>query len=79
MPRPPPLLPPSMAQLYRSRAQSLYDALQDEDKGKSTEAADIIKTPVDGKVGIDVRGDLSGIFTLSAQTKTPPVGRGHRK
>ncbi|WP_163268689.1 recombinase family protein [Chelativorans alearense] len=76
---PPPLLHPSMAELYRSRVQQLYDALQDEDEEKRTEAADIIRTlvedivltPVDGKVEIDVRGDLAGILTLSVQTKNP--------
>jgi 2-phospho-L-lactate guanylyltransferase (CobY/MobA/RfbA family) len=40
---------------------------------------DIILTPVDGKVEIDVRGDLAGILTLSAQTKNPAGGRGNRK
>lgn len=76
---PPPLLHPSMAELYRSRVQDLYDALQDEDEEKRTEAADIIRTlvedivltPVGGKVEIDVRGDLAGILTLSVQTKNP--------
>nr|WP_272209645.1 hypothetical protein [Marinicella sp. W31]MDC2875463.1 hypothetical protein [Marinicella sp. W31] len=71
-----------MAQLYRSRVQSLYDTLQVEDEGKRTEVADIIRTlvedivltPVDGKVEIDVRVDLAGILTLSVQTKTPPWG-----
>ena len=81
---PPPLLHPSMAQLYRSRVQGLYDALQGEDKERRTEAADIIRTlvedivltPVDGKVEIDVRGDLAGILTLSVQTKNPAGGAG---
>ncbi|WP_268740644.1 recombinase zinc beta ribbon domain-containing protein [Novosphingobium beihaiensis] len=81
---PPPLLHPSMAQIYRSRVQSLYDALQSEDEEKRTEAADIIRTlvedivltPVDGKVEIDVRGDLAGILTLSVQTKNPAGGAG---
>ena len=41
---PPPLVHPSMAQLYRLRVQSLYDALRAEDEGKRTEAADIIRT-----------------------------------
>lgn len=40
---PPPLLHPSMAQLYRSRVQGLYGALQDEDEKKRTEPADIIR------------------------------------
>lgn len=36
-----------MAQLYRSRVQSLYDALQVEDERKRSEAADIIRTLVE--------------------------------
>ncbi|WP_323033284.1 hypothetical protein [Paracoccus sp. (in: a-proteobacteria)] len=57
-----------MALQYRKRIQQLYDALQDEDEGKRIEAADtlrslvdqIVLTPVDGKVEIDVQGDLAG-------------------
>ncbi len=37
---------------------------------------DIVLTPVDGKVEIDVRGDLAGILTLSVQTKNPAGGAG---
>ena len=64
-----------MAELYRSRVQQLYGALQDEDEEKRTEATDIIirtlveisvPTPVDGKMDTDVRSDLAGILTLSA-------------
>lgn len=36
---PPPLLHPSMAQLYRSRVQGLYDALQGQNEERRTEAA----------------------------------------
>lgn len=76
---PPPLLHPSMAELYRSRVQDLYDALQDDEEEKRTEAADILRTlvetivltPADGKVEIDVQGDLAGILTLSVRTKNP--------
>src|SRR5690606_6198325 len=76
---PPPLLHPSMALQYRTRVQQLYDALQDEDEGKRIEAADtlrslvdqIVLAPVDGKVEIDVQGDLAGILTISAQRKNP--------
>ncbi len=79
---PPPLLHPSMALQYRKRVQQLYDALQDEDEGKRIEAADtlrslvdqIVLTPVDGKVEIDVQGDLAGILTISTQTKNPALG-----
>ena len=71
-----------MAQLYRSRVQDLYDALQCEDEEKRTEAADILRTlvedivltPVDGKMEIDVRGDLAGILTLTVQTPKAPRG-----
>lgn len=34
----------------------------------------IVLTPVDGKVEIDVRGDLAGILTLSAQMLNPAAG-----
>ena len=81
---PPPLLHPAMAKQYRLRVQQLHEALQDDCEEKRMEAADIIRslvediilTPVDGKVEIDVRGDLAGILTLSAQTKNPAGGRG---
>ncbi|WP_114391271.1 recombinase family protein [Notoacmeibacter marinus] len=81
---PPPLLHPSMAELYRSRVQQLYDALQNEDGEKRMEAADIIRTlvekivltPSDGKVEIDVQGDLAGILTLSVQKRSPAGGAG---
>lgn len=81
---PPPLLHPSMALQYRKRVQQLYEALQDEEEEKRIEAADILRslvdkivlTPVDGKVEIDVQGDLAGILMISAQTKNPALGAG---
>ena len=36
----------------------------------------IVLTPVDGKVEIDVQGDLAGILMISAQKKNPAWGRG---
>ncbi len=79
---PPPLLHPSMALQYRKRVQQLYDALQDEDEGNRIEAADtlrslvdqIVLTPVEDKVEIDVQGDLAGILTISTQSKNPAAG-----
>lgn len=76
-----------MARFYRSRVQAHYDVLRDEGEEKRAEAADVIRTlfedlvltPVEGKVEIDVRGDLSGTLKRSTQTKTPPDGRGHRR
>ena len=81
---PPPLLHPAMALQYRNRVQQLYEALQDEEEEKRTEAADILRslvdrivlTPVEGKVEIDVQGDLAGILMISAQKKNPAWGRG---
>ncbi|HEY0122584.1 MAG TPA: hypothetical protein VGC14_12665 [Rhizobium sp.] len=35
---------------------------------------DIILTPVDEKVKIDVRGDLAGILTIAAQSKKAAAG-----
>ncbi|MDL2410371.1 hypothetical protein PY650_33195 [Rhizobium calliandrae] len=35
---------------------------------------DIILTPVDGKIEIDVRGDLAGILTLSVKKQNPAAG-----
>ncbi|WP_323010582.1 recombinase family protein [Paracoccus sp. (in: a-proteobacteria)] len=79
---PPPLLHPSMALQYRKRVQQLYEALQGDDEAQRIEAADILRslvdkivlTPVDGKIEIDVQGDLAGILMLSAQTKNPAAG-----
>ncbi len=76
---PPPLLHPAMAQQYRIRVQQLYETLQDDSEEQRVEAAeairslveDIILTPVEGKIEIDVRGDLAGILTLSVQAKNP--------
>ena len=81
---PPPLLHPSMALQYRKRVQQLYEALQDEEEEKRVEAADILRslvdqivlTPVDDKMAIDVQGDLAGILTIAAQTKNPAGERG---
>ncbi|WP_315926915.1 recombinase family protein [Mesorhizobium sp. SP-1A] len=79
---PPPLLHPNMALQYRKRVQQLYETLQSDDEESRTAAAEVIRTlvqdivltPVDGKVEIDVRGDLAGILTLSAQSKNPAAG-----
>ena len=57
----------------------LRETLQDDTEEERIEAAnvirslveDIILTPVEGKVEIDVRGDLAGIVTLSVERKNP--------
>ncbi|MBW9091979.1 recombinase family protein [Rhizobium wenxiniae] len=79
---PPPLLHPAMAQQYRKRVQQLYETLQDDSEEKRIEAAnvirslveDIILTPIDGKIEIDVRGDLAGILTIAVERKKPREG-----
>ncbi|MBN9431703.1 MAG: recombinase family protein [Bosea sp.] len=81
---PPPLLHPAMAGQYRLRVQQLYETLQDGSEERRIEAADVLRTlvediiltPADGKIEIDVRGDLAGILTLSVQTKNPAGGAG---
>ena len=63
--------------------KQLYEALQDEEEEKRIEAADILRslvdqivlTPVDGKMEIDVQGDLAGILTIATQTQNPAAGK----
>ncbi|WP_246811634.1 hypothetical protein [Mesorhizobium silamurunense] len=62
---PPPVLHPAMASQYRLRVHQLHERLQDDSEEQRIEAAnvlrtlieDIILTPEDGKIEIDVRGD----------------------
>lgn len=73
---PPPLLHPKMADFYREQVTGLAAALRGDDGGSRTEAAErlrslvskIVLTPADGKLTIDVHGDLAGILTI-AQAK----------
>ncbi len=66
---------PRSAKQYRLRVQHIYETLQDDSEERRTEAAgvlrtlveDIILTPVNGKIEIDVQGDLAGILTLSVK------------
>ncbi len=72
---PPPLLHPKMAGFYREQVKGLAAALRGDEGGSRTEAAErlrslvrkIVLTPADGKLTIDVHGDLAGILTI-AQT-----------
>ncbi|KTT73842.1 recombinase family protein [Sphingomonas sanguinis] len=76
---PPPVLHPAMAKQYRLRVQQLYETLQDDSEEQRIEAADVLRTlvediiltPADGRIEIDVRGDLAGILTLSAKKQNP--------
>jgi site-specific DNA recombinase len=79
---PPPVLRPSMAIVYRQRVAALYDALQHE--ASRAPAADIIRslvseiilTPKNGFLQVELRGDLAGILTVAAagRPKSPTSG-----
>lgn len=68
-----------MAQQYRMRVLNLYEARQHDSEEERMEAAEIIRSlvedinlkPENGKIAIEVRGDLAGILMLSVQTKNP--------
>ncbi len=63
---PPPLLHPNMAHHYRVQVAELHEALQEDSVAERMAAADIIRslvkeivlTPEDNELKIDVRGDL---------------------
>ena len=76
---PPPLLHPEMANFYRTQASQRYEALQEETEAKRLKAGgtirslvkEIILTPENGELQIDVRCDLSGILAVSLKSKNP--------
>ena len=75
---PPPLLHPSMADLYRSKVEELASALQQEDtRLEASESLrglveSIVLTPRDGQLGIELRGNLAAMLTAAQQTKGSP-------
>ena len=81
---PPPLLHPNMALHYRVQVDELYAALQEDSEAKRMTAADVIRslvkeiilTPGNGELQIDVRGDLAGILAISLKSKGPAGGAG---
>jgi site-specific DNA recombinase len=81
---PSPILHPEMANFYRVQVAQLYDALRDEAEAKRLEAGEVVRslikeiilTPQDGILAIDVRGDLAGILAASLKSKTPATGTG---
>ena len=78
---PPPVLHPSMAVVYRERVAALHEALQQDDtRAQAAEVirslvSEIVLTPEDGALQINVRGDLAGILTIAAAgtQKSPPL------
>jgi site-specific DNA recombinase len=75
---PPPLLHPSMADLYRSKVEQLAAALQREDT--RLEASEMLRglieaivlTPQDGQLRIELRGNLAAMLAAAQQTKRSP-------
>ena len=70
---PPPLLHPEMATFYREQVTALHLALGDAEGTDRAEAAErlrslvskIVLTPEDGRLAIDVHGDLAGILAIA--------------
>jgi hypothetical protein len=75
---PPPLLHPSMADLYRTKIEELASALQREDT--RLEASEmlrglidsIILTPEKGQLRIELRGNLAAMLAAAQETKRSP-------
>ncbi|MGO3934205.1 recombinase family protein [Rhodopseudomonas pseudopalustris] len=81
---PPPLLHPEMATFYREKVAALHEALQDDSEATRLKAGEILRslvkeivlTPQNDELKIDVRGDLAGILAISLKTKTPATRTG---
>jgi site-specific DNA recombinase len=75
---PPPLLHPSIADLYRAKVENLAAALQREDT--RLEASEtlrglidsIVLTPEKGQLRIELRGNLAAMLAAAQQTKRSP-------
>ncbi|MFC5373785.1 recombinase family protein [Brevundimonas faecalis] len=82
---PPPILHPNMALHYRVQVDELYGALQEDSEAKRMAAADLVRalvdeiilTPGEDRIEIEVRGDLAGILGISAKSKRPAGEAGH--
>src|SRR5713226_3664541 len=75
---PPPLLHPSMADLYRTKVQQLAKALEREDA--RTEASEMLRGLIDaivliperGQLRIELRGNLAAMLTAAQKTSRSP-------
>jgi DNA invertase Pin-like site-specific DNA recombinase len=75
---PPPLLHPSMADLYRTKVEELAAALQREDT--RLEASEMLRgliesivlTPKDGQLGIELKGNLAAMLAAAQKAKRSP-------
>lgn len=72
---PKPLLHPAMAEIYRTKVADLHQAFKDESLGAAAMETvrslidEVVLTPVDGELRIDLKGDLAGILALTAGSK----------
>ena len=80
---PAPRLHPNVAEVYRRKVEELHSALRDEDAGPAREVVRglveaIVLTPENGRLRVEVRGQLASILRLSglANKKTPADGPG---
>ena len=75
---PPPLLHPSMADLYRAKVEELASALQREDtRVQASEMLrglidSIVLTPDEGRLRVELRGNLAAMLTAAQETKRSP-------
>ena len=75
---PPPLLHPSMADLYRSKVEELAAALQREDT--RLEASEMLRglidsivlIPDEGQLRIELKGNLAAMLAAAQKTKRSP-------
>ena len=73
-----------MAKFYRVQVGELYEALQEEAETNRLKAGEVLRslvkeiilTPENGELQIDVRGDLAGILAVSLKSKTPATRAG---
>jgi len=70
-----PLLHPAVAKIYRDKIESLEASLRQPHTGREVSELirslidSIILTPADGKLEIELRGDLAGILAMSGAGK----------
>ncbi len=75
--QPEPLIHPNLAEVYRRKVAALHVALQcDETRLEAAEIIrslvdEIVLTPENGELRIDLRGELAGILAMSTGSKKP--------
>jgi len=83
--RPAPRLHPKLAEIYRNKVANLTEALNAPDA--RTEAAEILRdlideirlVPENGRLEIELAGDLAAILALTSDSKKPAVVGGRLK